>query len=263
MMDGSKLLRIDSGALLRSAHAFCGGSPSEEELLRWADEVDRLAQMLDRDGASESLHELLRELCDLVDTHPATFAPAAAWAEEKLEEENAPVGDHSLLFLDALASAPERAALDEAAARESGPGAEQLLATLPPELLECADEAIRKARAWKAQVHQLFARAQKEEPGITFAAALEAPPFEEDYVLLCRLHGGELLLTRSRSSLFVDWYGGGKPELFLDGEKLDHRPLPQGEGRRWALPRALPPFTLRLELGAISHSVEIPAEDER
>lgn len=267
---------VDTGALLEEAYRFCGRAPDAEELLPWAEKVLRLGEEIDQRGGPESLRAALGELCTLVEAHPEDFTALADWAEEKLEtwglegfptESAGSFGEQSpregaFLFLDALASAPERAALDREAS--APPDAERILASLPPESLQRADRAIREARDWKAKVHELFARAeqhgQKGAP-ISFAALADSP-LEEDYILLHRRAEGELLLTRSEASVFADWYGEGEPELTVDGRNLAHRPLPQGQGRRWSLPGQARPFTLRLEFGDLAYSIEIPAPDE-
>lgn len=245
---------LDTGALLDAAYDLCGAPPSEAELIDWAERALAFARELDAGRAPARLRAVLEEVCALVEAHPASFAPAATWAEAKLD---ARPRHHALLLLDALASAPEREAMD--AAGEPSASFERLFASLPPEKVRAADEAIRGARAWEAQVHELFRRAAERTEAVRFAARADSS-FEEDYVLLARLEEGELLLTRNEAAVWVDWYGAGEPRLRIDGEELPPRPLPQGEGRRWPLPAKAPPFSLRLELGDLVHSVRIPAD---
>lgn len=262
MMRGREIGGIDSGALLREAYRFCERPPGEAALLPWAKAAEAFARALDEEASSPPLHASFEELCALVDTHPASFAAAAPWAEERLEALGAEAGDRALLLLDALASAPERAAMDDEALDLPGPALDELLASLPPEGLEAADAAIRSARAWQAEVRQLFGRAEREarRPGIA-VAALDGAPVEEDYVLLCRVAEGELVLTRNEATVFVDWYGRGEPELSVGGATLEPRPLPQGQGRRWPLPARARPYELRLELGPLAHSIELPGAE--
>lgn len=251
---------IDTGALLDEAYAFCDGTPELEALLSWAEKVRRFAEGLDEGAIPAGRFAILEEICTVVEAHPATFAPAADWAEERMEVGTKP---HALLFLDALADGPGLAEMDAEAMEQGTEDLERHLARIPLPKLQAADAAIRRARAWQAQVIELFRRQAEAaaEAKITFAAQ-DGTPLDEDYVLLARFEEGELLLARSRASLSVDWYGAGDPLLFLEDEELSHRPLPQGEGRRWPLPDRAPPFSLRLRLGPLSHSVRVPGPDE-
>lgn len=244
-----------TGALLEQTYALCGARPDRADLLAWAEEALALARELDAREAPARLRSVLEEICTLVEAHPASFAPAADWAEERVPLES---GEHALILLDALAGAPERAALDEVEAVEAV-SLDRLLESLPEEGIGAADEAIRGARTWSARVVELFRRAAASADTVRLAASPEDAQ-EEDYVLLGRLDEGELVLTRGGPSVWVDWYGSGAPRLTIDGEEIAPRPLPQGEGRRWPLGSKQPPLSLRLALGDSVLTLRIDAD---
>lgn len=252
-LDLLAVLGLDTGATLKTAYDFCSARPRPEALLEWCEKVLALARRLDEKGRPESLRSVLEEIVGLVETHPTSFVQAAGWADEKLASVPGP---WSVRFLDALASAPELAAIDEAPSPFPALDVDALTASLPAERLRAADAAIRGAREWRASVRELFDRARSSGAVERFAA-LDAAP-EEDHVLLERFPEGELVLTRSHALLYVDWYGPGEPRLFAEGAELPARHLPQGEGRRWKLSTLSRPIRLRLVFEDVVHSVEIP-----
>lgn len=251
-LDLLAVLGLDTGATLKTAYDFCAAPPPKEALLEWCEKALAIARRLDEKGRPEVLRATLEEIVALVEAHPASFAEAAKWADERWAE--AP-GPWAIRLLDALASAPELAAIDATEAA-SALDVDRLLASLPAEKLAAADEALRASREWKAAVQKLFDRARASAELPRFAAQTAAE--EEDHVLLERIGKGELVLTRSHAEVYVDWYGPGEPALFVGDVELSPRNLPQGEGRRWPLPSLSRPIWLRLVAEDVAHSFEIP-----
>ena len=252
-LDLSVVLGLDTGATLKMAYDFCAAQPPKEALVTWCEKAMAIARRLDEKGRPEVLRTTLEEIVGLVEAHPASFVEAEEWAKERLTESPGP---WALRLLDALASAPELAAIDEAEAPAPAIDVDRLLALLPADQLAAADEALRAAAGWKAAVTALFDRARASAELPRFAARSGAP--DEDHVLLERIGEGELVLTRSHAELYVDWYGPGEPALFAEGVELAPRNLPHGEGRRWLLPLHRRPIRLRLVTEDVAHSFEIP-----
>src|SRR5690606_33438345 len=165
-LDLLAVLGLDTGATLKTAYDFCAAPPPKEALLEWCEKALAIARRLDEKGRPEVLRATLEEIVALVEAHPASFAEAAKWADERWAE--AP-GPWAIRLLDALASAPELAAIDATEAA-SALDVDRLLASLPAEKLAAADEALRASREWKAAVQELFDPARATPAPPRFAA---------------------------------------------------------------------------------------------
>lgn len=258
--------RIDLQAFRMEGEAVAGG---EGATLAWCERALELAAALPHlpERFAEATAQALKYADLLIEAHPAAFLPAAEALVPRLDEEDPPAGPYQTLLLQ-LSLCEELAAWDEAEGLAASPaeGWTAAFAKVSGEAVAAASEAWATSLRWKESVRELLERAKAaletaRGPATIglFALHDDLQSLEEDYVLLRRIRGGELILTRAGGQLFLDWYGSGSPTLLVGGVPIpQERQLAGRAQARWPLDLDAQGQTLRIEFDDETIEVRLP-----
>lgn len=261
---------LDLEGLLDRGYDLVEGAEDPGEIERWGWDLLLVANVAPYlpEPASDRAAAIIEDASILIEAHASAFAKLAAVASDRRDQER-PERIHDSLgeeLLQAFEEAPILASIDEGEApAPPTKNLQEILSSLPPELVAKAGRAVQGAGGWVAEVVSIRTLARERaaasavEP-LRLAAESNADYGIGDRVLVRRTSAGEFVLSLEGSSLFLDFFGESAPSLSVTHEETTTKeaPAPLQGGWRWPLPNVEAPLRIEADVGPTKIEFVLP-----